>query len=99
LHNAIRFSPKGNKVRVQLIEEDGRIRVEVIDRGLGMSEELKKAVFDRFRKPSEVAEPGAVGSGKSLLIAKHIVDKHAGTIGVISSLGNGSNFWIELPKA
>jgi signal transduction histidine kinase len=99
LHNAIRFSPKGNKVRVQLIEEDGRIRVEVIDRGLGMSEELKKAVFDRFRKPSEVAEPGAVGSGKSLLIAKHIVEKHAGIIGVISSLGNGSNFWIELPKA
>lgn len=99
LHNAIRFSPKGNKVRVQVIEDGDRIRVEIIDRGLGMSEELKKAVFDRFRKPSDVSEPGAVGSGKSLLIAKHIVEKHAGTIGVISSLGNGSNFWFEVPRA
>lgn len=98
LSNAIRFSPRGGKVRIQVVDKGDRMRVEVIDRGIGLSDEEQRAVFERFRQPNIDGEM-TTGSGKSLLIAKHIVEKHAGQIGVISHKGAGSNFWFELPKA
>ncbi|MBS1993283.1 MAG: PAS domain-containing sensor histidine kinase [Cyanobacteria bacterium SZAS LIN-2] len=96
LSNAIRFSPPGSKVRVEVMDKDNRVRVEIIDRGCGMSEDQKKSIFERFRKSDN--ESGGIGSGKSLLIAKHILEKHGGVLGVISHPGTGSNFWFELPK-
>ncbi len=97
LSNAIRFSPPGSKVRVEVFDKDNRVRVEMIDRGCGMSEDQKASIFDRYRKSD--GEGGGVGGGKSLLIAKHILDKHGGILGVISHPGTGSNFYFELPKA
>lgn len=96
LSNAIRFSPPGSKVRVEVMDKDNRVRVEMIDRGCGMSEDQKASIFDRYRKSD--GEGGGVGGGKSLLIAKHILDKHGGILGVISHPGTGSNFYFELPK-
>jgi PAS domain S-box-containing protein len=95
LSNAIKFSPPGSKVRVEVMDKENRVRVEIIDRGCGMSEDQKASIFDRYRKSDG---DGAVGSGKSLLIAKHILDKHGGILGVISHPGTGSNFYFELPK-
>jgi len=96
LSNAIRFSPQGSKIRVEVMDKDNRARVEIIDRGCGMSEDQKKSIFERFRKSDN--ETGGIGSGKSLLIAKHILEKHGGILGVISHPGTGSNFYFELPK-
>jgi PAS domain S-box-containing protein len=96
LSNAIRFSPPASKVRVEVLDKDNRVRVEIIDRGCGMSEDQKNSIFDRYRKSD--SDNGGIGGGKSLLIAKHILDKHGGILGVISHPGTGSNFWFELPK-
>ncbi len=98
LSNAIKVSPRGSKVRVQIVEEADRMRVEVIDRGKGLSEDQKKAIFDRFRQPAAEGDPNALGNGKSLLVAKYCIEKHGGNIGVFSSPGTGSNFWFDLPK-
>lgn len=98
LSNAIKVSPRGNKVRVQIVDEPDRMRVEVIDRGRGLSEDQKKAIFDRFRQPSAEGDPNALGNGKSLLVAKYCIEKHGGNMGVFSSPGTGSNFWFDLPK-
>ncbi len=99
LSNAIKVSPRGSKVRVQIVEENNRMRVEFIDRGCGLSEDQKKAIFDRFRQPSTDGDPNALGNGKSLLVAKYCIEKHGGSMGVFSSPGTGSNFWFDLPKA
>ena len=96
LSNAIRFSPVASKVRVEVLDKDNRVRVEIIDRGSGMSEDQKKSIFERYRKSDN--EGGGLGSGKSLLVAKNILEKHGGVLGVISHPGTGSNFWFELPK-
>jgi PAS domain S-box-containing protein len=95
LNNAIKFSPPGNKVRVEVMDKDNRVRVEIIDRGPGMSEDQKASIFDRYRISGDSS---GMGGGKSLLIAKHILDKHGGILGVISHPGTGSNFYFELPR-
>jgi len=96
LSNAIRYAPPASKLRVEVLDKDNRVRVEVIDRGCGMSEDQKKSIFERYRKSD--SDNGGAGGGKSLLIAKHILEKHGGILGVISHPGTGSNFWFELPK-
>jgi PAS domain S-box-containing protein len=96
LSNAIRYSPPGSKIRVECLEKENRIRVEIIDRGQGMSEDQKKAIFERYRNSN--GDSGGMGGGKSLLVAKHILEKHGGILGVISHPGTGSNFWFELPR-
>jgi len=93
--NAVRFSPQGSKVRVQVIDVGNKARVEIIDRGPGMTEDQKDALFDPLRQPTVTGEGGA----GTILAARQIVEKHGGNMGVISHQGAGSNFWFELPKA
>lgn len=93
--NAVRFSPQGSKVRVQVIDAGNKARVEIIDRGPGMTEDQKDALFDPLRQPTVTGEGGA----GTILAARQIVEKHGGNMGVISHQGAGSNFWFELPKA
>ncbi|MBK9619692.1 MAG: PAS domain-containing sensor histidine kinase [Candidatus Obscuribacter sp.] len=95
-NNAIKYSPVGAKVRVQIIESQDKARVEIIDRGPGMTDDQKEALFDPLRQPTVTAETGSVGT---ILAAKQIVEKHGGSMGVISHQGAGSNFWFELPRA
>jgi signal transduction histidine kinase len=81
---------------VQIIESQDKARVEIIDRGPGMTDDQKDALFDPLRQPTVTAETGSVGT---ILAAKQIVEKHGGNMGVISHQGAGSNFWFELPRA
>lgn len=93
--NAVRFSPLQGKVRVQIIDAGEKARVEIIDRGPGMTEDQKDALFDPLRQPTVTGDSGIM----TILAAKQIVEKHGGTMGVISHQGAGSNFWFDLPKA
>lgn len=92
--NAVRFSPLQGKVRVQIIDAGEKARVEIIDRGPGMTEDQKDALFDPLRQPTVTGDSGIM----TILAAKQIVEKHGGTMGVISHQGAGSNFWFDLPK-
>jgi signal transduction histidine kinase len=92
---AVRNSPRNAKVRIEIINNADTIRVEVIDRGPGLSKEEQDSIFDASRQPVIPACPGAVGD---FTIARNIVEKHGGKIGMISHIGAGTNFWFELPK-
>jgi len=94
LGNAVKFTPKGGKVRLE-IEKSDRLRVTVSDTGPGIPADQHDRVFRRFTQVR--AAPGGVGLG--LYIARRIVEAHGGEIGVNSRPGRGSTFFFTLPEA
>jgi len=100
LENAIKFTPKnGDAIVMEISENDRYCQVSVIDRGIGISEEAQKHVFDRFYHGDPGKSRDTIsGSGLGLTIAKSFVETHGGKISVKSEWGKGSNFSFTLPK-
>ncbi len=98
LHNAVKFTPVGGKICAR-IACDGPLRAElaISDTGPGISPEHAARVFDRFYRVDESRTGTDKGGGLGLSIAKWAVEANNGEIGVSSSPGNGSTFWIRLP--
>jgi signal transduction histidine kinase len=95
LENATRYSPAGSEVIVRLRQSaPGRARIEVRDRGPGLSADEQARVFDRFVRGS-TAE-GTSGLGLGLYLCRAIVQQHGGEIGVDSAPGAGATFWLDL---
>jgi signal transduction histidine kinase len=92
--NAVKFSGASGEVRVAAAPGDGIVRFSVIDSGPGVARENLERIFDRFWQADSADRRGA---GLGLAIAKTIVTAHGGTIGVTSTVGEGSNFYFELP--
>jgi PAS domain S-box-containing protein len=99
LGNAIKFSPKGGRVRVAAVPDGARWRVQVTDEGRGIPAAELDRVFERFAQVarSDATEKG--GSGLGLAIARAIVLQHEGRIWVTSEEGKGSNFQFTIPRA
>jgi len=99
LDNAIKFTPRGGRVRVELREREEDLLVAVTDTGGGIPLEEQAKVFDKFYqgKPADPRTPGGLGLGLS--IAKAIVEEHGGRIWVESEEGKGSRFSFTVPKA
>lgn len=99
LNNAIQAilaHPKPNekgRIEVQTFEEADNIVISIKDNGMGMSAETKKKIFDPFFTTKEVGK----GTGLGLSITYSIIEKHGGTIDVVSELGQGAEFIIRLP--
>lgn len=90
--NAIKFTNTGSvKIGYDLI--GNQIRLYVKDTGIGIPEEKKDQVFDRFVKLNSFIQ----GTGLGLPICKSIAEGLGGSIGVESELGRGSEFWIKIP--
>lgn len=96
--NAIKFTPDGGTITVSIeksSEENGGIRVTVRDTGIGMSEEEKKHIFDRFYQAE--TNRSKSGNGLGLTLVKKITELCGGTILVESTVGKGSAFTVCLP--
>ncbi len=97
LDNAIKFSPGGGEVRVEVDHHDPLIWVEVKDQGVGIPEEALGRIFERFFRLDEVGGHLFRGVGLGLSICRQVIEQHGGRIEVASKLGEGSTFTIYLP--
>jgi signal transduction histidine kinase len=97
--NAIRYSPNGGCVRVEVgPARGGTATLKVEDQGRGIPNEHKQRVFDRFYRVDSKRK-GGLGTGIGLAIVKSIAEGHRGSIRVEDAAGGGSRFVIELPGA
>ena len=97
ISNAIKYSPHGGPVDVELAEHSGVLRLTVRDHGIGMSPEDVDRLFTRFFRARDAEELSIQGVGLGLSIVKRIVDSHGGRVVAESQLGEGSTFRVELP--
>lgn len=95
LGNAVKFTPVGGMIRILLQRQKDRINVSIADNGPGMSDEVKKRVFEKFYQGDN--SHSAQGSGLGLALAKRIVDLHQGEIGISTKEGKGTTFTVILP--
>jgi PAS domain S-box-containing protein len=95
--NAIKFTPKGGTIEVELSAVDGHIRIRVRDDGRGIDAAFLPHVFDRFRQADSTARAEG-GLGLGLAIVRHIVELHQGEVTAESAgIGHGSTFTVRLP--
>jgi signal transduction histidine kinase len=93
--NAVKYSPVGGVVDVESFAENGRIHVEVRDRGPGVASEHRSLIFEKFGRVSgEHAKPG---TGLGLFIARSIAEAHGGTLEVRPAPEQGAVFTLALP--
>jgi signal transduction histidine kinase len=97
--NAIKYSPQGSQVTVEVERRNRSVCFRVEDEGPGLSEEDQKRMFAPFQRltPSPTGDEGSSGLG--LYIVKNIIDLHDGEVVVESTVGEGSTFEIVLPDA
>lgn len=96
LDNAIKYTPEGGSVILRATSENGAIKVEVIDTGIGIPEADMPRIFERFYRVDKARSRDLGGTGLGLAIVKHIMQGHNGTLNVESSPGVGSTFSFTL---
>ena len=99
LANAIRYTPEGGQVTVRLGAGDASAWFEVADTGVGMTEDVKARVFDKFYRSPEARGIEAQGLGLGLTLVRQAVAAHHGSVSVESAPGAGSTFRVTLPLA
>lgn len=97
LDNAVRYTPSGGSVDVEVgVKEEG-IFLEVRDTGIGIPARDLPRIFERFYRVDPARSRQTGGTGLGLSIAKHVVEQHGGRIAAKSELGRGSTFRVILP--
>lgn len=97
--NAIKYNRPGGAVHVTAVPDDGnRIRIEVRDTGQGISTEMQAKLFRPFERLGAEAT-GVQGTGLGLAFSKKLIELMNGRLGLYSVPGEGSIFWIALPRA
>lgn len=99
MSNAIKYNKQGGKIQVECTEGgSGRVRLSVIDTGIGINSEDQLDLFQPFSRLSN-ADDGIEGTGIGLSITRRLVEQMGGEIGFQSEPGLGSTFWVEFLKS
>ncbi|MDR0917258.1 MAG: HAMP domain-containing histidine kinase [Oscillospiraceae bacterium] len=96
LHNAIKFTPDGGKIGVTLTADAGSVRVTVADSGIGIAEQDRIHLFERFYKSDKSRDRSLGGNGLGLSLVKKIAELHGGRVEVESELGEGARFTVAM---
>lgn len=95
--NAIKFTPEGRQITIQVTEKNDKIYTSVKDEGVGIPKDALKKVFDRFYKTDPSRGKDKTGTGLGLAITKEIIKAHGEHITVESEVNEGSEFTFSLP--
>ncbi|MBJ8349566.1 cell wall metabolism sensor histidine kinase VicK [Streptococcus zalophi] len=97
INNAIKYSPDGGKIKVNMRTTDTQLIISISDEGLGIPKKDLPLIFDRFYRVDKARSRQQGGTGLGLAIAKEIIKQHHGFIWAKSDYGHGSTFTIVLP--
>lgn len=96
--NAIKYTPDDGEVNIRLTSDNDYVIFMISDTGIGIPEEDKKLIFERFYRVDKARARGTGGTGLGLSIVSRIVRLHQGEIFVESEPGKGTTFTVKLPK-
>jgi signal transduction histidine kinase/ActR/RegA family two-component response regulator len=97
MSNAIKYTPEGGDVSVNIEPLGDKIKISVVDTGVGISPADLEKLFERFTRSEHSYSQAQVGTGIGLDLTKRLVELNGGKIGVESTPGQGSSFWILIP--
>ena len=97
LDNAIKYSPEAPEIKVSTEVRNGSLILKVADKGIGMSKEVQKRVFDKFYRAQSGNRHDVKGFGLGLSYVSLMTEAHGGEIGVKSEPGKGSEFTLVFP--
>lgn len=98
ISNAVKFTARGGKISVEVLDKREVAEISVADTGQGISKENQGKLFEKFQQFGRVAGPGERGTGLGLSIAKGLVEMHGGKLWVESELKKGTKFTFTIPK-
>lgn len=98
IDNAIKFNKEKGAVKIYSTEKNGAVTITIEDSGIGIPAKDIPRIFERFYRVDKARSRSLGGTGLGLSIVKHIVELHEGAVGVESTEGFGSKFWLTLPK-
>ncbi len=97
MSNAIKFSPEDSHVEIRVEPHKAGYRINVCDQGSGIPEEFRNRIFQRFAQADSSDTRQKGGTGLGLSISKAIIERHHGQLNFISELGQGTQFFFDLP--
>ena len=97
VNNAIKYSSNEKYLAVSLYRQNGSVKLDVVDHGIGIPREEQAKIFDKFYRVCDPMQHETKGSGLGLSLVQHIVNAHGGEVSVESTPGKGSKFTMTLP--
>jgi signal transduction histidine kinase len=97
VNNALKYSRDDKYIRVKLYRDNGSVKLEVADHGIGIARRDQTKIFEKFYRAGDPLVHNTKGSGLGLSLVRHITEAHGGAIEVESSPGAGSKFIMSLP--
>ena len=97
VNNALKYSQDRKYIGVNLYRDNGSVKLEVVDHGIGIPQQEQCKVFDKFYRVGDPLVHNTKGSGLGLALVRYIVQAHGGEVSVESTPGQGSKFTIALP--
>jgi signal transduction histidine kinase len=99
VNNALKYSSEEKYLGVKLYRENGVVKLEVMDHGIGIARRDHAKIFEKFYRAGDPLVHNTKGSGLGLSLVRHITEAHGGDIAVESTPGRGSKFILSLPLA